>query len=255
MSERIRVLRYVEGKAFLDYDGIAVEEPLRLTIVHGGSHRTIYIMRTPIDDRELAVGFLFTQGIIGGLDDIEHIEESGNFMTIYLAKPFNLEREFMVNSSCGVCGAGSLPGLILGGGSIKVHSKVLIEMPRIMAARQRIFSETGGLHAAGAFNAYGDPLFVEEDVGRHNAVDKLIGKLLIAGIDPRSLILQVSGRVGYEIAEKAAIAGFPIISAISAPTTSAVQLCELAGISLVGFVRGSKLNVYSHPERIMDVPR
>jgi FdhD protein len=251
VSEKVRLLRYIEGKAFYDSDEIAVEEPLKLTISHKDISRTIYIMRTPIDDKELVIGFLFTQGIIKTLEDIEKIYEDRDFLMVELKNPFSFEREAIINSSCGICGNPSLIKIFSKKYTLKVNKEVIMEIPKKMVSLQKIFLETGGLHAAGVFNVDGEPLFIEEDVGRHNAVDKVIGKLIISRLDPSNLILQVSGRVGYEIAEKAAIAGFPIISAISAPTTSAVGLCEFAGISLVGFVRGNKLNIYSHPERII----
>lgn len=251
MSEKIRILRYIEGKTFSDNDEIVIEEPLKLTIVYKDTSRTIYIMRTPIDDKELAIGFLFTQGIIKKLDDVEDTIQDKNSITVVLRNPFSFERELLVNSSCGICGNPTLVKILSRKFDIKVNRDTLMQIPNKMINLQKIFLETGGLHAAGIFDSNGNPIFIEEDVGRHNAVDKAIGKLILSNMDSSNLILQVSGRVGYEIAEKAAIVGFPIISAISAPTTSAVELCDFVGISLVGFVRGNKLNIYTHPERII----
>ncbi|BBG26164.1 formate dehydrogenase accessory sulfurtransferase FdhD [Sulfuracidifex tepidarius] len=252
MSERrVEVLRYEEGKSWVQEDEIASEEPLKLTVVHGETSRSIYIMRTPGDDDFLVLGFLFTQGAIRGIDDIELMQLHDNSVKVKVRSPFQL-RDTMVNSSCGVCGSSSIPFVqFRQDETLKVRSSVLMDLPRKMRSFQRTFLETGGMHASCVFDVNGNPLFIAEDVGRHNAVDKVIGKLLKAGKDAHDLILQVSGRVGYEIIQKAAMIGFPVVSAISAPTSSAVELSHIAGISLVGFVREGRLNVYSHPERIV----
>jgi FdhD protein len=251
VSEKVAVFKYSEDLVTKEEDEIAVEEPLKMTVRYGDKERTIYIMRTPTHDTELAVGFLYTQGIVGKVDEIKRIDIKGEEITVWIDHPFTLEREALVNSSCGVCGNPTLLKVMTKKSQVKVKADVLMNLPNKMIKMQRIFRETGGLHGAGAFDVNGNPLLIEEDVGRHNAVDKVIGRLLLKGVDPSSLILQVSGRAGYEIAEKAAVAGFPVLSAVSAPTTSAVKMCELTGISLVGFVRGNRMNVYTHPERIV----
>jgi len=243
------VTKYREGITERGEDEVASEEPLRLTVTHGEESKSVYIMRTPVDDIFLVVGFLYTQGVISGKDDIERLYVKEDQAEVVVKRSFQL-RDALVNSSCGLCG-GPIPEVLVHPSSLRVEAKVLLSLPRKMRENQRGFLETGGLHAAAVFDARGDLLFVEEDVGRHNAVDKVIGRMILSDVEAGNLILQVSGRAGYEIAEKGVTAGFPVISAISAPTTSAVRLCQITGTSLVAFVREDRMNIYSHPERIV----
>jgi FdhD protein len=224
-------------------------------------------MRTPGSDFELAAGFLFTEGLIAGADDIESIaycdlpeeEQEYNVITVRLTRPFDpeaLRRNFFASSSCGVCGKASLDDVEvrcepLPAGPV-VPASVLADLPDALRDRQRIFEETGGLHASGLFDTDGTLRVLREDVGRHNAVDKIVGEQVLAGNVPLAdHVLQVSGRLSFEIVQKAAVAGIPIVSAVSAPSSLAVEAGERFGMTLVGFVRDERLNVYTHPERLL----
>jgi FdhD protein len=223
-------------------------------------------MRTPGGDFELAAGFLFTEGLVAPgdirrvayCDDLDDAEQRYNVVTVTLARPFDadrLRRNFYATSSCGVCGKAALDDVAVrcapvGAGPV-VPAALLTALPDRLRAAQRVFERTGGLHAAGLFTAEGEPIAVREDVGRHNAVDKVIGERLLAGEVPLAeRILQVSGRASFEIVQKAAVAGIPIVAAVSAPSSLAVEAGERFGQTIVGFVRDGGANVYSHPERI-----
>jgi FdhD protein len=223
-------------------------------------------MRTPGSDFELAAGFLYTEGLIGGAEDVASVaycelpeaEQEFNVVTVRLASsydPDSLRRNFFATSSCGVCGKASLDDVEvrcqpLPPGPV-VPASVLAGLPDALRDRQRIFEETGGLHASGLFDTDGALRVLREDVGRHNAVDKVIGWALLRGAVPLSAtILQVSGRLSFEIVQKAAVAGVPIVSAVSAPSSLAVGAGERLGVTVAGFVRDGGLNVYAHPERI-----
>lgn len=224
-------------------------------------------LRTPGNDFELAVGFLFTEGLIASRDDVASVaycvdlppdEQQYNIVTVTLTRPFDgsaLKRNFYATSSCGICGKASIDQIHvrcrhLGPGPI-VPGRVVLGLPAALRAAQRIFEETGGLHASGLFDAEGSLLSVREDIGRHNAVDKLVGQGLLAGDLPLSdRVLMVSGRISFEIVQKAAVAGIPILCAISAPSNLAVGTADELGMTLVGFVRDGGFNVYAHPERI-----
>ncbi len=246
-------------------DSVAVEEPLELRI---GGRPTTVIMRTPGCDEELARGFLYTEGLIGAAGDLiglrrpEHLkpEEVDNVLDLEVApalvriQPF--QRNFYASSSCGVCGKSSLAAIAVKSppveSSLRVSQRVIAALPDRLRAGQAAFAQTGGLHAAGFFDARGDLLAVREDVGRHNAVDKLIGWALHEGRLPaRDLGLMVSGRTSFEILQKAIAAGVPIVCAVSAPSSLAISLAEKFGVTLVGFLRGGTMNVYAHAERIV----
>ena len=222
-------------------------------------------MRTPGNDFELAVGFLYTEGLIAPQEIVkvsycDTIDAAQNFnvVTVRLARPFRpegLRRNFYAASSCGICGKASLDQVALECSPIpagpQVRRSVLTGLPPTLRQGQKTFSRTGGLHATGLFTLEGALCGLREDVGRHNAVDKLIGKMLLAGEHVFSeRIVMVSGRAGFEIVQKAAMAGVPVICAVSAPSSLAVEAAERFGIALVGFLRGDDFNVYAHPERI-----
>ncbi len=251
-------------------DMVTAEEPLEIKLRGpSGSESTVsIIMRTPVMDNYLALGFLYSEGIIrekSQLISVENIDEDGTaidnviILKVSADVKFNnaeYTRNFAVNSSCGVCGKSNINDIFIKSGrlvksSIKVSSEVILQLPEKMRKLQAIFSETGGIHAAGLFRKNGNPIFVAEDIGRHNAVDKVVGYMflndLLFGED---LILQVSGRAGFEILQKAAMAGIPVVSSVSAPSSLAVDTADSMNMTLVCFVRGKRFNVYTHPERI-----
>lgn len=249
---------------------VAVEEPFELR-VHGRS--LAVIMRTPGHDFELAMGFLFTEGVITHSNEVLTLEaaydEDGlplaNVLAVALrsqeqqdaTRPAAFERHFAVSASCGLCGKNSIADLItttppLELDTLRFPATMLYELVARLRSEQAVFNHTGGLHAAGLFDEQGTLLLLREDIGRHNAVDKLIGHGLLHGMYPyRRHILLVSGRTSFEILQKALLARIPCVVAISAPSSLAVELAEKSGITLVGFLRDRSLNVYTHPERIV----
>lgn len=250
-------------------DELATEEPMEIRLEAPGTAPTAIAvtMRTPGGDFELAAGFLFTEGLIDGRDEVRRVsycddlpadEQYYNVVTVTLALPFDagsLRRNFFTNSSCGICGKASLDQVEvrcapLPAGPV-VKAETISALPADLRAAQKVFDRTGGLHAAGLFATDGTLLDLREDVGRHNAVDKVIGAAVLAGDLPLAeRILQVSGRVSFEIVQKAARAGVPIVSAVSAPSSLAAEASDHLGITLVGFARDGRFNIYSHPERI-----
>ncbi|MFH1549706.1 MAG: formate dehydrogenase accessory sulfurtransferase FdhD [Planctomycetota bacterium] len=242
-------------------DRVVVEEPL--TLVVNGKH-SVVLMRMPGYEKELALGFLKGEGIIRQLDDVETIsrcEEGGlddaNTIRLSLAEsaaPEKLSRLAEVRSSCGVCGAEILEKLAHEKpefpADVFISRKLLASMPEEMRKRQPVFTETGGAHAAAIFHAGGGLIVCREDIGRHNAFDKAIGHCILAGIETGDKVAVLSGRVSYEMTLKAIRAPFPIVAAVSAPTSLAVELAERAGITLACFVRNGSLRVYTHGERI-----
>jgi FdhD protein len=237
---------------------IRVDEP-------GGEQRKVAVtMRTPGHDFELAAGFLFTEGIIGPGDvhgirycDVPREEQHYNVVTVAVGRPLPdfAARSFYTTSSCGICGKASLEALDVQCAPVApgpvVTPELLTSRPDELRRVQRVFDRTGGLHAAALFDANGTLRTSREDVGRHNAVDKVVGAELMAGALPLSdRILLVSGRASFEIVQKAAVAGVPIICAVSAPSSLAVDAACRFGITVVGFLREQRLNVYSHTERI-----
>jgi FdhD protein len=249
-------------------DPIAVEEPLEIR-AEGPGQPPVAIsvtMRTPGHDAELAVGFLFTEGLVGGRADLQRpptrelAVEGGpnNVVTVRLARAFDaerLKRNFYATSSCGICGKASLDHLHaaappLGEGPVVARS-VILRLPALLREAQVAFDRTGGLHATGAFDLGGALLALREDVGRHNAMDKVIGRMLLDGRLPLAdRILLVSGRASFELVQKAAMAGAPVLCAVSAPSSLAVDAAGRLGMTLVGFLRGETFNVYTRPERI-----
>jgi FdhD protein len=256
-------------------DMLATEEPMEIRITGADDQqRTVAItMRTPGRDFELAAGFLFAEGVIAGRDDIARIDyctdpnlaedERGNVVTVTLAGLITplpgLDRRFLTTSACGVCGKESLDALRIRGckampaGPIG-EPAVLCSLPDRLRAAQVVFAKTGGLHAAGLFAATGELLAVREDVGRHNAVDKVVGAALLDNkIPAHDRILMVSGRASYEIMQKALVAGIPVVAAVSAPSSLAVALGRDFCMTVVGFVRGHRFNLYAGVERIAAV--
>jgi FdhD protein len=250
-------------------DTLAVEEPLELRV--DGSALSV-TMRTPGDDVELAHGFLLTEGVIGNRDDVsvarycDGTDDEGlntyNVLDVTLAPGVppptkGVERNFYTTSSCGVCGKAALDAVRLAtrfppaDDDCPVTPTVLATLPDQLREQQRVFGSTGGLHAAGLFTAEGEPLVVREDVGRHNAVDKVIGwAVLNERVPLRGCVLMVSGRASFELVQKAAMAGVPLLAAVSAPSSLAVDLAEEQGMTLVGFLRGQTMNVYTGAHRI-----
>jgi FdhD protein len=250
-------------------DVVVTEEPLEIRLVAGGVMRSVAVtMRTPGRDFELAAGFLHTEGVVVGREDIRRIdycvaeEQAFNVLNVHLAAPVlpdlaPLERYGTVSSACGVCGKASLDALTARGvaalppGEPTVDREVVYGFPDRLRAAQRTFATTGGLHAAGLFTPAGDALIVREDVGRHNAVDKVVGWALLDGRLPQpDAVLVVSGRAGFEIVQKAAAARIPVVCAVSAPSSLAVAAATELGVTLVAFVRGRRANVYAGAERI-----
>jgi FdhD protein len=253
-------------------DLLTVEEPFEIRIA---GRSLAVIMRTPGNDAELAMGFLFTEGIIQSAQDVVKIEDAldadglpmANVVNVVLSNTHQsgnmqvqagaFERHFAVSSSCGLCGKNSIADLMcstppLEPDTLRIPAATLYELSERLHAEQAVFSHTGGLHAAGLFSQEGELLLLREDVGRHNAVDKLIGYGLLHNTYPYNKhILLVSGRTSFEILQKALLARIPCVVAISAPSSLAVELAASSGITLVGFLRGHSMNAYTHPERII----
>ncbi|MBF1989420.1 formate dehydrogenase accessory sulfurtransferase FdhD [Fischerella thermalis] len=265
-----RVWVVENGKMRSRSDYITTEEPLEIRL--RSPRRTIAItMRTPGADFELAAGFLYTEGVISNRQDIQRLsycvdaeidgEQRFNIANVELREDLHLnlqplERHFYTSSACGVCGKASLENLRLRGVTPippepQVTPEILYSLPEQLKAAQGIFKATGGLHAAALFDAQGQLLTVTEDVGRHNALDKLIGSALLSDRLPlHNHIVMVSGRSSFEILQKCIVAGIPIICAVSAPSSLAVSVAKEFGITLIGFLREQKFNVYSGRERI-----
>lgn len=223
-------------------------------------------MRTPGNEAELAVGFLQTEGLLEGQEvlrttggDPSALSQPDDTIVVRLSNSFDdsavAERHFVATASCGICGKASIDEVALRVKPLPdgpvVSRSVVLALPDLLRAAQRAFDETGGLHAAGLFTPRGELLALREDVGRHNALDKLVGSQVLAGAMPlHERILMVSGRVSFEIVQKAAVAGIPIVCAISAPSDLAIETAERLGVTLVGFLRGTGFNVYAHDARI-----
>ena len=264
------------GEIIVEQDALAVEEPLeiRLGFIESGvvKHKSVSItMRTPGDDFELAAGFLFTEGIIKSLEQIKQIKHCGvpakggvydNTVRVDLRVDVvidfkKLERHFYTSSSCGVCGKTSIEALQTGVCSLAENAnstfaaETIHRLPEVLRARQNVFDRTGGLHAAALFNTNGEMISLREDVGRHNAVDKLIGARFLAGETPLSdKLLLVSGRASFELVQKALMAGIPILAAVGAPSSLAVELAREYGMTVLGFVRDNRFNIYCGAQRV-----
>jgi len=277
-SYAVDISKVTSGRQASLQDSVAVEEPLEIRVAYstpdGRATRSVSVtMRTPGNDTELAAGFLYGESIIHKADDIASIEvcgppapDSGNHNVVRVELRANVEvdlgrlqRHFYTTSSCGVCGKTSLDALrAIGVDSLSANNTsfktgTLISVPDRLRAEQATFEETGGLHAAAAFDDRGELVVTMEDVGRHNAVDKVIGFLLLQGRLPAAeLGLMVSGRASFELMQKTLVAGMPLLAAVSAPSSLAVQLANEFDATLVGFLRGDKFNIYAGEQRITE---
>jgi len=251
-------------------DSLAVEEPMEIRV---GGRPLAVTMRTPGNDIDLAHGFLLTEGVIGSRQDVsvarycDGVDEQGrntyNVLDVTLAAGVappaaSVERNFYTTSSCGVCGKASLDSVKLSSryspatDTAAVTTAVLANLPHKLREAQKVFDSTGGLHAAGLFTTAGELLVAREDVGRHNAVDKAIGWAVQASRVPLTgCVLMVSGRASFELVQKAVMAGIPVLAAVSAPSSLAVELAAEAGVTVVGFLRGASMNVYSRGDRVL----
>lgn len=269
VTTRTRITRIHANRQSTRPDTVVVEEPLELRV--NGTALAV-TMRTPGSDIELAQGFLLTEGIVGDRGDIAAIrychstDENGrntyNVLDIDLAPGVALpetgiERNFYTTSSCGVCGKASLDAIrqrtrhAPADDPVVVDPTALSGMPHTLREAQKVFDRTGGLHAAGLFTATGDLLALREDVGRHNAVDKIVGWATENHRLPaRGTVLLVSGRASFELAQKTVMAGIPVLAAVSAPSSLAIDLADESGLTLVGFLREDTMNIYTHPHRI-----
>jgi FdhD protein len=265
-TSKARVLRVRGGVASQVTDRLAGEEPMEIRAGPPGTaaRRIAVTMRTPGRDFELAAGFLFTEGLIGP-EDVSKVsycdelddEQAYNVVTVRCRQPLakDAERNFYTTSSCGICGKGALEQVRVScdpvTSDLVVDEAAVGKLPGTLRRSQKLFEQTGGLHAAGLFTAEGDLVSAREDVGRHNAVDKIVGQMLLERRLPLTrYVLMVSGRASFEIVQKAAVAGVPIVCAVSAPSSLAVEAAEEMGITLIGFVRDDGFNVYCHPERL-----
>jgi FdhD protein len=265
MSAAVRsfdVIRVEDRHARPDRDRIAVELPLEVRL---NSQPFSVIMRTPGSDEPLTLGFLLSEGVITHRDDIQRIDLDdveqvinvwmGHGHDSTVARALRERREVMMNASCGMCGRRNLESLTLNRPPFadrwSVSARMVLTLPGALDAAQPAFGETGGLHAAGLFDREGRLVASAEDVGRHNAVDKLLGHMLqLDRLPLDQLILFVSGRTSFEIVQKAWIGGLRIVAAISAPSSLAVDLAREAGMTLIGFVRDGRFNIYAHHERV-----
>ncbi len=270
-------VRRVGPRAGVEDDAVATEEPLEIRLGYSTAdgaraERSISVtMRTPGKDQELAAGFLYTEGIVRGPADIESVGPCGppapnglvNVVRVELAPGVEvdlgrLERHFYTSSSCGVCGKASIEAVAvqsrfdLAAAELGIRSEVLGGLPAALRAEQEVFDQTGGLHASGLFDPDGRIVLVREDVGRHNALDKLIGNRLLAGALPLTEFgIVVSGRLSFELVQKAMMAGCPLLAAVGAPSSLAVELAAEFGMTLVGFLKRDRFNVYTRTDRVL----
>lgn len=255
-------------------DYVATEEPLEIRVVAGGERKTVAVtMRTPGNDFELAAGFLFSEGVISSDGDVHAIrycvdkevgeEQRFNIVNVELARDqlpdfTGLERHFFTSSACGVCGKAALDALQLRCAEVpngaEVDASLIARLPDAMREAQKTFDSTGGLHAATLFSLSGDLIAVREDVGRHNALDKILGWAALDGKLPlNEAVIMVSGRASFELLQKAAAGGAPIFCAVSAPSSLAVETARAFNVTLVGFLRENRFNVYTSPDRITGI--
>ena len=269
-TKTIKIINYKQGQSAYTTDVVATEEPLEIRMEYGVNGNRIQknisvTMRTPGNDKELALGFLFTEGIIKNYNDvnqIKHLNNDNNIILVELKEQTTpeidkLDRNFYTTSSCGVCGKSSIESIkieskfVNNNFDFKVEKDLLLTLPKILRTKQLLFESTGGIHASALFTADGELLLLKEDVGRHNALDKLIGEALQRKIEPvANSILLLSGRASFELIQKAAMVGISFVAAVGAPSSLAVELAIELNITLIGFLKESKFNVYSCQERI-----
>jgi FdhD protein len=275
--KRISITKVSDDKSENVPDALAIEEPLEIRLEYGPrndrrAQNVSVTMRTPGNDAELAAGFLFTEGIVKNNENIAAIEHcfiacaenKKNVIQVTLAEGVtpdlrNTERNFYTTSSCGVCGKGSIDAIRTVGAfarkkddQLTVNAELLYSLPDILREQQQVFADTGGLHASALFNKNGDLLLLSEDVGRHNALDKLIGAAFTNNWLPLDeCILLLSGRASFELVQKAAMAGINVIAAVGAPSSLAVELAEEFNITLAGFLRNRGFNIYTAAHRIL----
>lgn len=267
----IEITKFNEDGQYSKNDEVAIEEPLEISLSYFEENNLLtknisVTMRTPGNDKFLAIGFLFTESIIKDASYIQyanHFDTESNRINIGLHKtkqPFlqNTERNFYTTSSCGVCGKASIDAIRTVSDfkdvsdSLLVKAGLLYALPHKLREQQVIFESTGGLHAASLFSSVGEFLMLQEDVGRHNALDKLIGEALLNEMLPlNKVILLLSGRASFELIQKAAMAGIKMVAAIGAPSSLAVKLADDAGITLIGFLKKNSLNVYTQKHRVI----
>jgi FdhD protein len=267
-----KISRFHQGLEESGSDFLAVEEPLEISILVPGNtpQKVSVTMRTPGNDKELASGFLFTEGILNSLDQIEKVYHTqslpgveSNTITVELKKDVHfdlskLQRNFYTTSSCGVCGKASIDAIKTVGvfgppkSVLNIEKDLILSLPEKLRNAQETFEKTGGLHASAIFDTNGNLIALREDVGRHNALDKLIGYAFLNGQLPlEQHILLLSGRASFELLQKAAMAGIQFVSAIGAPSSLAVETANDFGITLIGFLSASRFNVYAGSERII----
>lgn len=270
-TRRVTTTRIVAVRgASLEFraDRVVGEEPLEIRAAGPGQDpvAVAITMRTPGFEDELAIGFLRTEGLIDGPEvirttggDPATMNQPDDQVTVHLARAFDAslvaERRFVATASCGICGKASLDEVAVRSDPIPsgpiITRAMILALPDRLRAAQSAFDETGGLHAAGLFSPAGELVALREDVGRHNALDKLVGSQVLARVMPlNQRVLVVSGRVSFEIVQKAAVAGIPIVCAVSAPSDLAVEAADRLGVTLIGFLRGDGFNVYAHDERV-----
>lgn len=268
LTQRVRITKLTsDGGVRRREDVLAGEEPLEIRI---GEEPFSVTMRTPGADFDLVAGFLVSEGVIGNQEELislrfcagedEQGRQTFNVVQAQLRPDVvlpDLHRHVYTTSSCGICGTASIDAVrkssrfVTAADSFQIDLELLLALPDRLREKQQLFDKTGGVHAAGLFDATGELLCLREDVGRHNAVDKVVGWALREGLLPlRQTVLQVSGRASFELVQKAAMAGIPMLAAVSAPSSLAVELAEESGIALIGFSRGKSLNVYSGLEKI-----
>jgi FdhD protein len=266
ITARRQVTRISETTREPRFDLLAAEEPLEIRV---GGRSLAVTMRTPGNDYELAAGFLVTEGLVSGGDQIASItyctgpeKQEYNVLDVALAAGVAppaaaAARPFLTTSSCGLCGKASIDTVRsksrfdVAGDPLRVPAAVVYGLPGRLREAQKVFERTGGLHAAGLFDGAGNLLCVREDVGRHNAFDKVVGWAALGGRLPlASYVILASGRASFELVQKAIMAGIPFLAAVSAPSSLAAELAEEAGMTLVGFLRGETMNVYARPDRV-----
>lgn len=271
-----QIIKFRKGIFEAQTDHLASEEPLEIQLAYGPiiqrQHMSLAVtMRTPGADFDLVYGFLFTEGLIQGRKDILYMrypgaqlspeaQENSILVELHPSTRFDtarLQRHFYTSSSCGICGKASLEmvqnqsAFLLPADQPLIHPEILLCLPEALLPQQSLFNHTGGIHAAGLFSSNGDLLYLREDIGRHNALDKVIGAALQKQTLPlKDMILLVSGRAGFELVQKTVMAGIPIMASVGAPSSLAVELAEAYNLTLVGFLRDGGFNLYTGGERI-----